>query len=46
MSNFWVNIRFAYWHLQIGPDRPCVRLLRNDYHVGKLGRSSPWFEVY
>ena len=41
MSNLWINWRFGYWHLQIGPDRPFVRWSRNDYHVGKLGKESP-----
>lgn len=56
MSNLWLNVRLLYWHLQIGPDRPWVRLSFNEYHIGNLWRPfnrsretairSPWFEVY
>lgn len=31
MSNLWCNLRVAYWHLQIGPDRPRVRISFNRY---------------
>ena len=46
MSNAWINWRFAYWHLQITKDRPFVRVSYNDWHVGKLGKASPWIEFY
>lgn len=43
MSNLWLNLRVFYWHLQIGPDRPWVRVSFNRHHVG---RRSPWVEFH
>jgi hypothetical protein len=45
MSNLWVNWRFWYWHLQIGPDWPWVTFSRDTlrWHCGWC---SPWFERY
>ena len=34
MSNLWINWRFGAWHLQIGPDAPRIRFVRNEYWDG------------
>lgn len=44
MSNLWINWRFGAWHLQIGPDRPMFRFVRNDYWLEN--KPSCWFERY
>lgn len=45
MSNLWINIRFWTWHLHIGPDWPCVRLLHNPVHA-ETGWPDGRFSVY
>lgn len=45
MSNLWLNIRLAYWHLQIGPDRPWVAIKFNQYRW-REGNRHPLFEVH
>ena len=46
LRNLIFHLRIAYWHVQIGRDRPWFRLFRNDYHRGRLGKDSPWVELY
>jgi hypothetical protein len=49
MSRLWLNIRFWYWHLQIGPDWPWVTWRRNDYYdlvkarTGRLPSKIEWY---
>lgn len=43
MSNLWINWRFLYWHLQIGPDRPRVAVKFNAYRWHE-GSCRPWIE--
>lgn len=45
MSNLWINWRFWYWHLQIGPDRPWLSINFNSYRWIN-GYRTPWFERY
>jgi hypothetical protein len=45
MSNLWINLRLWYWHLQIGPDVPWVRLSFNSYRWAESNRS-PWIELH
>jgi hypothetical protein len=42
MSNLFLNWRVGRYHLQIGRDRPWVRVSRNSYWDGR--KPSPWFE--
>ena len=44
MSNLWINWRFGAWHLQLGPDRPRLRFVRNDYWLEH--KPEKWFEAY
>ena len=46
MSNLIFNLRIGLWHFQIRRDWPFVAIQRNDYHEGKLGKSSPWIAFY
>lgn len=46
MSNLFLNLRIGVWHFQIGRDRPYFRISRNDYHRTRLGKESPWVELY
>ncbi len=54
MSNLWLNWRAFYWHLQIGPDRPWVRVSFNPHHIlwrpfvrrPETAIRSPWFAAY
>jgi hypothetical protein len=45
MSNLWINWRFWYWHLQIGPDAPCVSISFNRYWWQR-GISWHWFDFH
>lgn len=45
MSNLWINWRFWYWHLQIGPDRPYVAFKFNSFRWER-GECSPWIEFH
>lgn len=45
MSNLWLNWRFVYWHLQIGSDRPRVRIRFNRWRWDHKDRS-PLFEFH
>jgi hypothetical protein len=44
MSNLWVNLRIFYWHLQIGPDQPWVRLSFNAFRWRRRD-CSPWIQL-
>lgn len=44
MSNLWINWRFGAWHLQIGPDRPRLRFVRNSHWL--THKPEKWFEAY
>jgi hypothetical protein len=44
MSNLWINWRFGAWHLQIGPDAPRIRFVRNEYW--DENKYPCWFERY
>lgn len=45
MSNLWINWRFAYWHLQIGSDRPWMAITFNRYRWD-LGMKYPLVEFH
>ena len=44
MSNLLINWRFGSWHLQIGPDRPMFRFVKNEYW--DENKPACWFERY
>ena len=44
MSNLWINWRFGAWHLQIGPDAPRIRFVKNEYW--DENKYPCWFERY
>jgi hypothetical protein len=44
MSNLWLNLRVAYWHLQVGPDRPWVSVNFNRFRWER-GDRTPLFEI-
>jgi len=46
VSDLILNVRVGLWHFQIGRNGPHFRLSRNDWHRGKLGKSSAWVEFY
>lgn len=46
MSDLILNIRVGLWHFQIGKNAPHFRIDRNEWYRGKLGKESPWVEIY
>jgi hypothetical protein len=44
MSNLWINIRFWYWHLQVGPWQ--LHWKKNHYVVERGFKYLPRFKVY
>jgi len=39
MSNLWINWNLVWWRLQVGPDRPFVRIVRT---APRRAPDSPW----
>lgn len=46
MSFCFFNLRIGLLHFQILRGRPWVRLSWNLFHRGRLGKESPWVELY